>query len=602
MTTAMVTSAFFYSFRYFYLISTKLKKSSKLFEKKLVKERRTILIFKDSLEVLTPKIKSFVSDSKASSLRNIFLLLILPLRKKFESNMLFLFRCLDEYCKTLKRDKLAKHTNLFEIVLKCRNRHKEIENFNMPRMNKIRKELLKTGEYQILLKTYVKENKKNIKEFEELYYYFPEFLKLRITYLVESQIYNSKDIVNYCNDETIHNELVLRPDNVNQCCNEICLELTIWNQKLRSQVDALKSLIKNLKSIYTGMLQTEYHELLTKRYFEFVREYNLTVDSFSDFGREDPAKEHIKIADQLRVTSFLKNLFKNSSFNIENETIFQKPEWSPLFFQETYERKALQKSPSLNTPNFTVSSIRSKLKLGLLYKSVMVVQKKRHLIVLVHGYGGSHYDMSIYKNFLSKIIPHSVFLPSKSNEDMNGKRIAEMGLNLAIEIIAAVKNHHNIGKISFIGHSLGGIIARASLHHLKDYKGKMFTYVSLSSPHLGTKKNKSFLVNAGMFFLNKIKKDVVIAELQMDDKSKFRDTFMYNLAREDKLFWFNNILLFSSPQDTYVPYSSARIQPAKPSSNSKVKQVLFEMSEKIWSKVNNDMVVRVDVDLRSSEK
>lgn len=46
-------------------------------------------------------------------------------------------------------------------------------------------------------------------------------------------------------------------------------------------------------------------------------------------------------------------------------------------------------------------------------------------------------------------------------------------------------NQKNIIKISFIGHSLGGIVIRAALPHLSNIKDLMCTYMSLSSPHLG---------------------------------------------------------------------------------------------------------------------
>jgi predicted esterase len=247
------------------------------------------------------------------------------------------------------------------------------------------------------------------------------------------------------------------------------------------------------------------------------------------------------------------------------------------------------------------STVKTKVQLGTLYKSEFIKEKKKHLLVLVHGYGGSRYDVGTLKSFFTKIIPHSIFLCSQSNEEMEGYTIEQLGKRLADEVIQEVNIFTNISKISFVGHSLGGIIIRACLPHLSHIKGKLFTYVSLSSPHLGTKKNSSFLVNTGVFFLTKIKKDKVIRELNMDDSSNLRETYLYKLSQNDKLHWFNNVLLFSSPQDKYVPYHSARIQPEN-SSGSEIKKVLYEMGNNIWTPVKNDLVVRVDVDLRSSER
>ena len=77
---------------------------------------------------------------------------------------------------------------------------------------------------------------------------------------------------------------------------------------------------------------------------------------------------------------------------------------------------------------------------------------------------------------------------SQANEDKTDTDIMEQGQRLAQE----VKNYINqacqdvhISKISFIGHSLGGLIVRAALPYLAEYSPKFFTYITLSSPHLG---------------------------------------------------------------------------------------------------------------------
>jgi len=57
-----------------------------------------------------------------------------------------------------------------------------------------------------------------------------------------------------------------------------------------------------------------------------------------------------------------------------------------------------------------------------------------------------------------------------------------------------------INRISFIGHSLGGLIIRAALPHLKEYKDQFYTYMTLSTPHLGLLYGNSSLVDAGSYF------------------------------------------------------------------------------------------------------
>ena len=249
------------------------------------------------------------------------------------------------------------------------------------------------------------------------------------------------------------------------------------------------------------------------------------------------------------------------------------------------------------------SSFKQQVRLNNLYQSRILRNKKAHLVVFVHGYQGSKYDMRVLQNFMAKIIPHVVFLGSEANEEMDKKNIADMGKDLATEVSKFISSsNQHISKISFMGHSLGGIIIRAALEHLKHLRPYMFTYVSLSSPHLGCRKSKSMLVNLGMKYLNKFKKDLVITQLQMDDAPDMKDSYMYKLAVDDKLHWFKNIILVSSPQDSYVPYVSARIQLSKPKGKSRNNKIMYKMAKIIWEKIDNDVIVRLDIDIRSPQR
>jgi len=58
-----------------------------------------------------------------------------------------------------------------------------------------------------------------------------------------------------------------------------------------------------------------------------------------------------------------------------------------------------------------------------------------------------------------------------------------------------------ISKITFIGHSMGGLIIRAALPHLAEYSSKFFTYMTLSSPHLGYIQSQGTLIDTGFWFL-----------------------------------------------------------------------------------------------------
>ena len=85
-----------------------------------------------------------------------------------------------------------------------------------------------------------------------------------------------------------------------------------------------------------------------------------------------------------------------------------------------------------------------------------------------------------------------------------------MGHKLANEVITYIDSYFDnidqVNKISFVGHSLGGIIIRSALMYLEEIKHKLSVLMTFSSPHLGYFQGGSKLVSTGMWFLKKWKK------------------------------------------------------------------------------------------------
>jgi esterase/lipase len=379
--------------------------------------------------------------------------------------------------------------------------------------------------------------------------------------------------------------------------------------RLYEQMIIFIELMKLISESTTSMLKIDFHSKLQTRFFEFIKKNTIKVENYIDQVEKDIGTQHIQIADKLRNSKFYKNLFEIQKFNIENKTLFQKPQWNPFFFEDIYKwipsttnKKKPRDLSHCSIFNEKHSTLETHVPLKDIYRIKTISRRKPHIIILVHGYQGCRYDVRVIQNFLGKILPESVSYASRSNEDMEGKSIQDMGRDLAKEVIGLTKIHVGFEKISFVGHSLGGIIVREALTYLKSLRRFFFTYISLSVPHLGCRKNKSILVSLGMKYLKKFKKDLVISQLQLDDAENFEDTFLYQLASKDCLHWFKNLIFVSSPQDSYVPYTSARIQPKKPNGKSKSDKICYKMAEMIWSKVENEIIVRLDADIRSQER
>ena len=153
--------------------------------------------------------------------------------------------------------------------------------------------------------------------------------------------------------------------------------------------------------------------------------------------------------------------------------------------------------------------------------------KSSHLIVCVHGLDGNSADLRLVKTYLEMGLPSAglQFLMSEINQMDTFQSFEDMTRKLVNEIMYHVKTSYlNIGKISFIGHSLGCILIRSAIQkpELASFSSKFHTFLSLSGPHIGTMYNNSGLVNAGMWMMQKWKKSGSLQQLALKVSRTFK--------------------------------------------------------------------------------
>ena len=188
-----------------------------------------------------------------------------------------------------------------------------------------------------------------------------------------------------------------------------------------------------------------------------------------------------------------------------------------------------------------------------------------HLVVCAHGLEGASNDLRQVRIFLQLALPKSDlhFLMSEAYTDDTYQDIREMGKLLAEEIVQTIKSSpKEYDRISFIGHSLGSLVIRAAIQDpmLERYTTKFHTYLGLSGPHLGMMYSPSYLVNGGLWLMQRLKSGKSLQQISMRDHSDLKQCFIYKLSERDKLHRFTNVVLLSSHQDRYVPFHSARIE------------------------------------------
>lgn len=170
------------------------------------------------------------------------------------------------------------------------------------------------------------------------------------------------------------------------------------------------------------------------------------------------------------------------------------------------------------------------------------------------------------KNNIALVFPEVMFLMSCANEDHTEGDINEMGVRLAQEITTHISQYcpgNSLGKISFIAHSMGGLICRAAFPYLQEFSPKMCNFMTLGSPHLGYMYSSSTIFDVGMWFVKTWKKSKCLQQLRMtdyDSTGNMENCFLYQLSKVKGLEWFRNIIFIGSHQDLYAPFDSARIQ------------------------------------------
>lgn len=87
-----------------------------------------------------------------------------------------------------------------------------------------------------------------------------------------------------------------------------------------------------------------------------------------------------------------------------------------------------------------------------------------------------------------------------------------------------------------------------------------------------------------------------LKELGLKDHDEITKTYLYKLSQAQGMGWFKNVILVSSPQDTYSPYDSSRIQLSmRNTSNLKTSQAYENMVDSITMQLTCKTLRRVDV-------
>ncbi|XP_051151769.1 putative lipase ROG1 [Andrographis paniculata] len=142
-----------------------------------------------------------------------------------------------------------------------------------------------------------------------------------------------------------------------------------------------------------------------------------------------------------------------------------------------------------------------------------------HLVIMVNGIIGSAADWryaakQFVKNLPDKVVVHcSECNPSRLTFD----GVDTMGERLAEEVNDVIRRWNGISKISFVAHSLGGLVSRYAVGRLyelsmttrdRSFRGRIgglepMNFITFATPHLGSRGHKQLPLLCGLPFLER---------------------------------------------------------------------------------------------------
>ncbi|KAL9237152.1 hypothetical protein vseg_011737 [Gypsophila vaccaria] len=142
-----------------------------------------------------------------------------------------------------------------------------------------------------------------------------------------------------------------------------------------------------------------------------------------------------------------------------------------------------------------------------------------HLIVMVHGIMGSSADWKFGAEQFVKMLPDKVFVHCS---ERNGAKLTLDGVDvmaqrLAAEVQEIVKLKPTLRKISFVAHSVGGLVARYAIGILYQQPDgdnentggtigglEAMNFITVATPHLGSRGNKQVPFLFGFTTIEKV--------------------------------------------------------------------------------------------------
>ncbi|KQJ95038.1 putative lipase ROG1 [Brachypodium distachyon] len=148
-----------------------------------------------------------------------------------------------------------------------------------------------------------------------------------------------------------------------------------------------------------------------------------------------------------------------------------------------------------------------------------------HLVIMVHGILGSTTDWQYAANEFVKQLPDDVIVhcSEKNMNTLTLDGVDVMGERLADEVLDVISRRPELTKISFLAHSVGGLVARYAIAKLYRDPNSTFdtkaegnicgleaiNFITVATPHLGSRGNKQVPLLFGFITMERFASRVI---------------------------------------------------------------------------------------------
>ncbi|CDR93886.1 hypothetical protein, conserved [Babesia bigemina] len=208
-----------------------------------------------------------------------------------------------------------------------------------------------------------------------------------------------------------------------------------------------------------------------------------------------------------------------------------------------------------------------------------------HLVVLVHGYNGYPVTMRFVRNTLLAFTSNTEVIVSRFLYENPESSIEHKASLLAQEIDIHVRRNaltRKLGRLSFVTHSMGGLVVRAALRHLGPYREKVHALVTLACPHIGVPRMPSKLLEKGCCLLASYMRSACLNQLLLTDGPSRDTCYLYELSGDDGVRLFRKVKLVGILQDHVSLAYSCLLEPSLANTRSAtVESMCHRISERL---------------------